>query len=62
MGGAGIPEIWTAGRLCDAEVNGCDAKHYFPKNINGWFWSSNQARLAPTDSRSAFHDWSATGG
>ena len=40
MRGAGIDQLWTAGRLCDAEVNGCDAPHYQPLNINGWFWAS----------------------
>jgi len=55
-----VPYFWTSGRLCD--FDGCDRPDFFPKNINGWFWSSNQARLAPTDSRTAFHDWSGTGG
>jgi len=55
-----VPYFWTSGRLCD--FDGCDRPDFFPKNINGWFWSANQARLAPTDSKSAFHDWSATGG
>ena len=55
-----VPYFWTSGRLCD--FDGCDRPDFFPKNINGWFWSANQARLAPTDSRTAFHDWSATGG
>ena len=57
---ANVPYFWTSGRLCD--FDGCDRPDFFPKNINGWFWSANQARLAPTDSRSAFHDWSGTGG
>ena len=55
-----VPYFWTSGRLCD--FDGCDRPDFFPKNINGWFWSANQARLAPTDSRTAFHDWSGTGG
>merc|ERR1711963_1333831 len=49
-----VPYFWTSGRLCD--FDGCDRPDFFPKNINGWFWSANQARLAPTDSKSAFHD------
>jgi len=57
---ANVPYFWTSGRLCD--FDGCDRPDFFPKNINGWFWSANQARLAPTDSRTAFHDWSGTGG
>jgi len=46
---AGVKEIWTAGRLCDAEVTGCDAEHYFPKNINGWFWASTVTKMLPTN-------------
>jgi len=49
MEDAKIPEIWTAGRLCDAEVSGCDAEHYFPKNINGWFWASTVSKMLPTN-------------
>jgi len=46
---AGVKEIWTAGRLCDAEVSGCDASHYFPKNVNGWFWASTVIKMLPTN-------------
>ena len=49
MKGAGIKEIWTAGRLCDAEVSGCNATHYQPLNINGWFWASTLVKMLPTD-------------
>jgi len=49
MRGAGITELWTAGRLCDAEVNGCDAPHYQPLNINGWFWASTLVQMLPTN-------------
>jgi hypothetical protein len=35
-----VPFIWTSGRLCD--FAGCDREEFFPKNINGWFWSANQ--------------------
>ena len=93
MNGAGIKEIWTSGRLCDAEVifisfiwvwhaykylciisvfllskyvykywcfsispnmcaiicgtqvSGCDADHYKPLNINGWFWASTLVKV-----------------
>jgi len=51
--------VWTSGRLCN--FDGCDQDQFFPKNINGWFWSANQVRLNPTNGR-AFHDWSQTGG
>lgn len=56
----GVKYIWTSGRLCD--FDGCDKPEFFPKHINGWFWSANQARLAPTNSNGQFHDWSFTGG
>ena len=70
MDGAGIKEIWTSGRLCDAEVffhfpenisilvgklqkfpnlknqvSGCEADHYKPLNINGWFWASTLVKV-----------------
>ena len=35
-----VPYFWTSGRLCD--FDGCDRADFFPKNINGWFWSANQ--------------------
>ena len=53
MRGAGIQELWTSGRLCDAEVNGCDAPHYQPLNINGWFWASTLVQMLPTNRTSA---------
>ncbi|XP_040574953.1 uncharacterized protein [Lepeophtheirus salmonis] len=56
----GVKYFWTSGRLCD--FDGCDRPDFFPKQINGWFWSANQARLSPTNSTTAFHDWSFTGG
>ena len=57
---ANVPYFWTSGRLCD--FDGCDRPDLFPKNINGWFWSSNQVAMPPTNSTRAFHDWSHTGG
>jgi len=54
-----VKYIWTSGRLCN--FDGCDRPDFFPKIINGWFWSANQARLNPTNG-TAFHDWSFTGG
>merc|ERR1712203_653610 len=54
----GVKYIWTSGRLCN--FDGCDRPDFEPKNINGWFWSANQARLAPSNSRNQFHDWSQT--
>jgi len=55
-----VKYFWTSGRLCN--FDGCDRDDFFPKAINGWFWSANQARLNPTNSTTAFHDWSSTGG
>ena len=55
----GAKYFWTSGRLCD--FDGCDAPRFFPKNVNGWFWSSNQAKMSPTNGN-GFHDWSPTGG
>jgi len=52
--------FWTSGRLCD--FDGCDRPEFFPKNINGWFWSANQVKFTPSNSNSGFHDWSHTGG
>jgi len=49
--------IWTSGRLCN--FDGCDRPEFFPKDINGWFWSANQARLRPTNTD---NKWSHTGG
>jgi len=60
LGSSGAQFFWTSGRLCD--FDGCDRPEFFPKNINGWFWSANQAKFAPSNSRSQFHDWSQTGG
>jgi len=56
----GNPQFfWTSGRKCN--FDGCDKPEFFPKNINGWFWSANQAKLGPTNGRQ-FNDWSPTGG
>merc|ERR1712029_1074041 len=54
-----VKYIWTSGRLCN--FDGCDRPDFFPKSINGWFWSANQARLNPTNG-TRFQDWSFTGG
>jgi hypothetical protein len=39
-----MPFIWTSGRLCD--FAGCEREEFFPKNINGWFWSANQVPMS----------------
>jgi len=55
----GTKYIWTSGRLCN--FDGCDRDDFFPKNINGWFWAANNAKMNPTNGRS-FQEWSHTGG
>ena len=31
------------------KVSGCDADHYKPLNINGWFWASTLVKVPETD-------------
>merc|ERR1739844_623015 len=47
-----VQDVHTAGRLCDAEVEGCDAPRFQPLNINGWFWASTLRMMPPTNLRS----------
>jgi len=54
-----IKYIWTSGRLCD--FKGCDRPDLQPLNINGWFWTAELQKLAPTNDRSQ-NDWSESGG
>ena len=54
-----VPYFWTSGRKYN--FDGCDKPEFFPKNINGWFWSANQVKMGPTNGPQ-FHDWSHTGG
>jgi len=54
-----VPYFWTSGRKCN--FGGCDKPEFFPKLINGWFWSANQVKMGPTNGQQ-FHDWSQTGG
>ena len=42
-----VPYFWTSGRKCN--FDGCDKPEFFPKNINGWFWSANQVKMGPTN-------------
>ena len=46
-----LPEqdVHTAGRLCDKEVEGCEAAHFQPINVNGWFWASTLKMMPPTN-------------
>ncbi|KAG7205668.1 hypothetical protein KM043_007618 [Ampulex compressa] len=54
-----VKYIWTSGRLCD--FKGCDRPDLKPLHINGWFWTAELQKLAPTTNR-AQNDWSPTGG
>lgn len=59
MKASNIQDVHTAGRLCDAEVEGCDAARFQPLNINGWFWASTLRMMPPTNLRSnnVFNNW-----
>ena len=39
---AKVPFFWTSGRKCN--FDGCDKPEFFPKLVNGWFWSANQVK------------------
>ena len=49
------------------QVTGCDAPHYQPLNINGWFWASTLVKMLPTnrpvDGRfvKGVNEWAPTG-
>ena len=44
----GIIYLWSSGRLCD--FKGCDTREDLkPLNINGWFWSGSNVKMAPTN-------------
>ncbi|KAJ8733893.1 hypothetical protein PYW07_014444 [Mythimna separata] len=51
--------IWTSGRLCD--FKGCNRPDLIPNEINGWFWTAELQKLAPTTNRQQ-NDWSEGGG
>jgi len=63
MARAGVREVWTSGRLCDKEVDGCDQPRFQPFNINGWFWAATLATMGPTNvfTGRKFNAWSQTG-
>lgn len=56
---AKIKYIWTSGRICD--FKGCDRPDLQPLPINGWFWTAELQKLAPTTERFQ-GDWSPSGG
>ena len=44
-----VRDIHTAGRLCDAEVEGCNQTRFQPLSVNGWFWASTLRMMPPTN-------------
>ena len=52
MKASNVEDVHNAGRLCDKEVEGCDAPRFKPLNINGWFWASTLRMMPPTNLRS----------
>lgn len=58
-----ITGFWTSGRLCD--FDGCENRtDLIPKNIFGWFWSGNRAKIHPTNKLPegwTYNPWSRTG-
>jgi len=63
MARGGVREVWTSGRLCDKEVDGCDQPRFQPYNINGWFWAATLGTMGPTNNFSGrkFNAWSGSG-
>ncbi|KAJ9583435.1 hypothetical protein L9F63_022221 [Diploptera punctata] len=49
-----VKYIWTSGRLCD--FKGCDRPDLKPLPINGWFWTAELKKLAPSNNR-VQNDW-----
>ncbi len=49
MGTSNVRDVHTAGRLCDAEVEGCNQTRFQPLRINGWFWASTLRMMPPTN-------------
>merc|ERR1712112_645968 len=57
-----VDYIWTSGRICD--LKGCDRPDLQPVNINGWFWTGSNKKIAPTNSTPpnwSYQPWSPTG-
>ena len=44
-----VREVWTSGRLCDKEVDGCEQDRFQPYNIRGWFWASTLQSMGETN-------------
>jgi len=63
MARGGVREVWTSGRLCDKEVDGCDQPRFQPYNINGWFWAATLGTMGQTNvfTGRKFNGWSDNG-
>merc|ERR1712061_782185 len=63
MNAGNVREVWTSGRLCDKEVDGCEADRFQPYNIRGWFWASSLESMGGTNvfNGRKFNGWSSTG-
>merc|ERR1711935_273611 len=63
MNSGNVREVWTSGRLCDKEVDGCEADRFQPYNIRGWFWASSLQSMGETNvfNGRKFNGWSSTG-
>ena len=49
MKAGNVREVWTSGRLCDKEVDGCDQPRFQPYNIRGWFWAATLQSMGETN-------------
>jgi len=63
MNQGNVREVWTSGRLCDKEVDGCDQPRFQPYNIRGWFWAATLQGMGETNVYNGrrFNGWSQTG-
>jgi hypothetical protein len=63
MRSGNVQEVWTSARLCDKEVDGCEADRFQPYNIRGWFWAATLGLMGDTNVKSGrkFNGWSHTG-
>ena len=49
MAAGNVREVWTSGRLCDKEVDGCEQARFQPYNIRGWFWAATLQSMGETN-------------
>ena len=56
-----IGSFWTSGRRCDFGES-CNRADLLPVDVNGWFWSATNTKMAPTNRRNTqSNDWFYTG-